>query len=421
MSTSGAGLSAKRPERGDARHERSDHSAAGGSLSCERRARWRVTRTCAALSITLAAITAPSRAATAQPPAAWTLVREMAIGSSDGADPYLFTKIMATLPTARGSLVVFDSRPNGVRVLGPTGAFTHSVGRVGRGPGEFVLLNRIGLIGDTVWMSDRTLRRTTLFGLDGGVIKTLAWEAVPGAAGGALNTVEGLFADGTAWGENNGHIARVMRGGPELPKPILRMSRAGATLDTIVIVPTSHTMFAFMNGPRGTFGSQKFADGALVIGAPSQSRLYVVGRAVATSARTANVSVVALRPTGDTLWRRDLTYLPRKLEKAAADSFVGQIKGSSADDDAIRRLLFIPEFRPPVASGFAADDGTLWLRREEGRATVEYWIVSPEGKLTATLLVPQSLALTAARGAQVWGVEKNADDVPVVVRFRIAR
>jgi len=345
----------------------------------------------------------------------------MAFGSSDGADPYLFTKIIATLPTARGSLVVADRQQKVVRVFGPAGAFTHVVGREGRGPGEFVRLYRIGVIGDTVWTSDVNLRRTTLFGLDSVVIKTLAWEPATGASGGGWNIVEGLFADGTAWGERDGHSIRMMRGGPELPKPILRLSRTGGTLDTIAIVPTSHTMFSVVNSPNTTFGDQVFPDGALVIGVPSLSRLYVVGRAAATSARAANISLVALRSTGDTLWQRDLRYSPRRLERTVADSVIRRLQRSGATADALRRLLFIPDFLPPVTSGFAADDGTLWLRREEGRATVEYWILTPDGKLTATLSVPQSLALTAARGAQVWGVENDADDVPVVVRFRIAR
>jgi len=345
----------------------------------------------------------------------------MAIGSSDGADPYLFTRIMATLPTARGSLVVADSRQKVVRVFGPTGAFTHVVGREGGGPGEFMRLHRIGLIGDTVWMSDVNLRRTTLYGLDGVVIKTPAWETVTGASGEGRNIVEGLFADGTAWGEHGGHSIRVMRGGPELPKTILRMSRTGRTLDTIAIVPTSHTMFSVVDGPSTAFGDQVFPDGALVIGVSSLSRLYVVGRAAATSARAANISLVALRSTGDTLWQRDLRYAPRRLEKTVVDSVIRKLQRSGATADALRRLLFIPDFLPPVTSGFATEDGTLWLRREEGRATVEYWILTPDGKLTATVSVPQSLALTAARGAQVWGVEKNADDVPVVVRFRIIR
>ena len=399
----------------------SNRSAARGSLGRKRRARWCVSRACVALSMTVAAITATPLVAIAQSPAAWKLEREASIGSSAGADPYLFTKILATLPTSRGSLVVADSRQRTVRVFGPSGAFTHSVGREGRGPGEFMLLFKIGLVGDTVWTLDRTLLRTTLFGLDGVVIKTLPWET-GGPKDEGRNQVEGLFADGTAWGESTSHMAAVMRGGPELPKPILRMSRAGATMDTIATVSTSHTMFAVWNGPRGTFGDQSFPDGDLVIGVPSQSRLYVVGRAAATSSRTANVSVVALRSTGDTLWKRDLSYSPRRLEKSVVDSEVRRLglkRGSDAD--ALLRVFFTPQFLPPITSGFAADDGAVWLRREQGRATVEYWILTPDGTLTATLTVPQTLTLTAARGSQVWSVQNNADDVPAVVRFRIDR
>ena len=111
-----------------------------------------------------------------------------------------------------------------MRVFGPAGVFTHTVGREGRGPGESVRPSAIGLIGDMVWTLDVSLLRTTLFGLNGVVIKTLPWETGTGAKGEGRNIVEGLFADGTAWGVNTTQMARVMSGGPELPRPILRMS-----------------------------------------------------------------------------------------------------------------------------------------------------------------------------------------------------
>lgn len=285
------------------------------------------------------------------------------------------------------------------------------------------------MLHDTIWVTDGNLRRTNLYRLDGSVISTQPWQfedaAIAVSTGRGRSFLQGLFADGTGWGESDGHTMTMLRGGPELPKAVVRMSRSGRTLDTIASVPTSHSMFSVLFDGGMQFGQQRFADGALVIGVPSLSHLYVVRREAATNEGSGYVRVLALSATGDTLWARELPYAPRKLEKASADSFSNQmqtsLQRSGASVEAIRRALCIPQFRPPVSQGFASEDGMLWIRREEGRATVDYWVMTRDGTLTASTTVPTALTLTAARGEQVWGEEKDADGVPFVVRFRIAK
>jgi hypothetical protein len=91
--------------------------------------------------------------------------------------------------------------------------------------------------------------------------------------------------------------------------------------------------------------------------------------------------------------------------------------GHSRDD--IRQAVFIPEYYTPVTSGFAGADGLLWLRREEGAASVDYWVVDQTGELAAELSVPASVTLMAATRSEVWGVQKDEYDVPHVVRYDI--
>lgn len=328
---------------------------------------------------------------------------------------------MAALPLSGGSVMVADA-PNTISLFTPAGTFARAIGGSGNGPGEFSGLDHLGLLHDTVWTTDVSLRRTTLFRTDGAVIRTISWEnEVSGGEG--RNMVHGLFGDGTSWGENDAHVVRAMRGGPELPKAVVRMTRSGRVMDTLAMVPTSHTMYVVLNDGGMTFGQQKFPDGALVVGAPELSRLYVIDRAAPSGRGPQTVRVVALKSTGDTIWVKELPYSPRPLEKAVADSFISkaqsQARRSGASPEVVRRALHVPAFRPPVTSAFAAVDGTLWLRREEGRASVEYWVLSPSGATTATITTPRSVVLTAARADLVWGTELDHDDVPTVVRFRL--
>lgn len=371
--------------------------------------------------------TSASKSSSQAIPADWRLVREATVGR-DADEQHSFTKILAMLPTERGSLIVADMRQTSIRVFDEDGAFLRSVGRRGAGPGEFQRLQQVGMLGDTIWVSDGELRRTTLFRFDGSVVSSQAWEfkdPVVAAAGRGGNFIHGVFADGSACGENDGHLATVMRGGTEVSKAVVRMSRTGRTRDTMAIIPTPHSMFSVLFDGGMHFGQQKFPDAPLVVGAPSVSRLYLVHRAAATSASRDNIRIVAIQANDDTLWSRNLAYTPRKLEKAQADSFIGamqrSIQRSGASAEAIRRQLFVPEFRPPVSGAFAAEDGTLWLRREEGRTTVEYWAIAPDGSPTGRVTVPMAVTLRAARGTQVWAEEKDVDDVPVVVRFRMMK
>jgi len=130
--------------------------------------------------------------------------------------------------------------------------------------------------------------------------------------------------------------------------------------------------------------------------------------------------VTALGLKRDTIWSRSYSYVPKRLEAASVDSqLAANEKSWRLTRDRIRAQMFIPEFRTPIASGFAAPDGSLWLKREDGSRTVDYTVIAPNGNLVATLTLPRNVTLRAVVGDTVWGVETDADDVPSIVRYRI--
>jgi hypothetical protein len=137
--------------------------------------------------------------------------------------------------------------------------------------------------------------------------------------------------------------------------------------------------------------------------------------------------VLALTTRGDTLWSRSYSYGPRKLEQTTADSFVVALQrsiarsGHSKTPAEIRALAFVPEYRTPITSGVAATDGSLWLRREEGRPTVDHWVIGESGDLVASVSIPRNVTVKAVAGSAVWVVETDLDDVPHVVKYTIMR
>jgi hypothetical protein len=179
--------------------------------------------------------------------------------------------------------------------------------------------------------------------------------------------------------------------------------------------------------PSGGFviGRQIFADGGLTIVSPKTPMIFIVDRSVSRVPTNAVFKVAAIHSSGDTIWSETYAYVPRHVEKVRADSFLTNNERSLASvgisPSEVRRALFIPEHYSPVSSAVAASDGSLWLRREEGRPTVDYWVIDDDGELEATLTVAASVTLMAVTDSHAWGVETDALDVPMVVRYRIQR
>ena len=153
----------------------------------------------------------------------------------------------------------------------------------------------------------------------------------------------------------------------------------------------------------------------------------------------ASFSVTRVTEPGDTLYRREFQYLPRRFSSAALDSVAWRSArtpvtvftptGPAPTPEGvdinvvgglIREAMDFPEFQPPVYSGMPARDGTLWLRREDdGGATYRWFIIYPDGTPRGELELPRGLQIRWASGDQFWAVELNDLDIPWLVRFAI--
>ena len=103
------------------------------------------------------------------PETAWKLEEDLRLGAaqSEGNEAEWFARIMSLTTDSRGRIYVLDY-PSGVSVFHPTGAFSHSIGSDGRGPGEFA--GAVDLTvgpGDTLWVTDPPTGRYSLFAPDG--------------------------------------------------------------------------------------------------------------------------------------------------------------------------------------------------------------------------------------------------------------
>ena len=87
------------------------------------------------------------------------------------------TRVGDVISGGDGRLFVSQPQVPAIQVLDEAGRLTLTIGRRGDGPGEFMGLWAIGLVGDTLFASDPDLGRVSYFTSAGGLIRSRQWVA----------------------------------------------------------------------------------------------------------------------------------------------------------------------------------------------------------------------------------------------------
>lgn len=386
---------------------------------------------CAA-SVGLVIVLAPAlgpRALSAQPPktaiAQWRLLPELRVGEDETGAPYEFTQISQVVSTSN-AVFVRQSEQEEIRVFNLAGKFQRAIGRKGGGPGEFTGLWAFGIYADTLWTLDFALRRVSLFATTGKLLKTITFESVTPS----LGTRGNYFAtypmdrqrDGVLLGFG-GTTGQAMAAGLVTKFPLLRMSPAGLTTDTLAWRPIAHENMILRSSVGTSYHVQPFNDAPLTVYAGATRRIYLVDRRAANVGR-ATYSVSAINTSGGTAWSRRYDYTPVPMDRHAADSVrtrMYRMYRTRFPQAMIDDSLFIPTFQPPVSEGIACDDGTIWLRRENWTPAARYDVLDLSGNVIAQVEANRSVRLRWVSGTTAWGSELDENDVPTLVRYRVVK
>jgi hypothetical protein len=372
----------------------------------------------------------------AQPTArAVRLVQEVTIRGAVGDDTEAALSSVSAL-AVRSDGVVMLAQPSDrvVRVFGPDGRFVRVVGRDGSGPGEFRSIDRLGWLGDSLVVYDRAQRRYTVFTPAGRVarIVPIASLVMGKQVDGSTQDEVGLFPNGRAL-----VITQTMLAGERRFPTEVRVAarlRGGASeallFEFAARVPRALLQFA---GGITVPVQLPYIDTPLFGVAPNGNQIVLLERPTPSGPQGA-FTIKRFSSSGKLMGTRTYEYAAERIGPREVDSLVagraeqmlpminrnGQVTTLSALKVQIRSAAKIPAFAPAFATQLVVgDDGSVWVRLREADGR---WLgIDSSGVLIGEVALPRYSAIAAATSRTIWAVGADADDLPVVTRYRLDR
>lgn len=358
----------------------------------------------------------------------WKATEDLRIGSESNPGTSL-TYVGSLAVGPNGDVYVTQPQNADIRVFDGDGHPVRTIGRRGGGPGEFQSVSTMGFFGDTLYALDPGATRVTFFSDTGAVLGTLSTlpKGLKLPQGFILMPPFKLCADGTGFAAPD---AFSRSPAARLPRPYLRVHRDGTVVDTLMMLPTAHSMLAVQTERMGFYTRQPFSDDPLESISCRTGEAAVVDRRAAEDAQSATFRVTVLRSTHDTLYSRSYPYAPMAMPTAWVDSAIARttrgvgrmLSNARQAEAAVRKAMFIPKYVAPVSRALYATTGDLWLRRENAPRQDEHWMVLDSlGTPIARVTLPSGLDVRVIEADAVWGTVSDSLDVPYVVRYRIER
>jgi hypothetical protein len=209
----------------------------------------------------------------------------------------------------------------------------------------------------------------------------------------------------------------------------LRTDRRGRVLDTLVTRGLTGTATVVeLDGRRGTL-SHPLASDPLWISAPDGTFFVLLDRRPPATAEDAAFRVFKVDPRGDTLVQASVPFLPRAVDQEVRDSIAGAVGARWAERtglpparvaEELDRQIPWPPFRPAVTRLLVGSDHRLWLRREGPVGDSVRWEVRDDALGPAGhVYLPVGLEVKAATAGQVYGVIRDGDAAPRIVRYGV--
>ena len=331
-----------------------------------------------------------------------------------------------------GRIAILQQQDAKVRFFDSSGEPQGDFGGSGEGPGEFRRLLRGGWIGDTLWIDDTQLDRTTLISPELQVVRTVAnISAVRPSQGDATRfpafgsgTPYALYPGDTmlvsAMPQNDDPLANAFDG-----SPLLRVSREGTIADVVAVVPSD---------VRGSFFVEYTDGGAAGFPVPfHQTPRWSVspdGKRIALLTVTfptpqeAEFRVVVVNDNGHEIFDRAYRTATLPIPESLVDSVVSA-RAERASNSQMRRAILtdlkdrIPAIYSPVRDVLLGMDGRVWIGLRPDGDTNSWLVLGSEGEPGMRVTLPRNTRLMVANDQYMWGLEVDELGVESVVRYRL--
>ena len=338
------------------------------------------------------------------------------LGSADGTEPFLFTRVSDALRLADGTLVIADLGSGEIRFFDGSGRFRRSIGGRGEGPGEFGSRG-MGLYLDPagrLLASDPGHARVNVFDTAGTWLRTVTL-AVPEV--GRRQSLAGVLADGTwighAWVDPDGALGPI-----ENRELYYRYDTTGAIITRLAEPPGGRSVGVAAGSSRlyypvpfstGPFAVALGTDLAIDLGGePEVRRIDGAGR------------LVAIHRWG----------APRQRAAALLDRYRrAELEGLEPGPyrAGYERFLEHPPSLPSVVpshGGMVADpEGNLWVERyhlSDDDTRIDD-VISADGIWLGPVRLPPASTLLAVTAGAVVVWRRDSLDVERVSVHRLTR
>lgn len=366
------------------------------------------------------------------PEEAWEYEEVLRLGGAEGPPETLFQSPGAIAPDGDGGVLVAERGENAVRRFASDGTFLGRLGGPGEGPGEFTGLRWIGASGETLLAYDAQQRRLTRFGRSGEVLETRTLEADwrTHATPAAFFPLE------------DGRILFVGSQGCSMPPPD---DPRPAQMISFALPPEEGRPSLRVNGPvahwldrtmHGLYG-ESFCSVVPAL-AGHRVRLAVRADGVAAVAPGPEPEIHIFRvPDDEAAWEGGRGALPAPsrivrlgIERAPVtpEEREAYRERHAPEDltepfardrwDAIRAAwdtTTTPDRYPAIQELLWDDGGHLWALRGDGGDRRVWEVIDGEGRVLGTVEVPPGFEVRLVWGDRLWGIVRDAFDVPHLV------
>lgn len=297
-----------------------------------------------------------------------------------------------------------------VRVYDVHGKRIASIGRRGQAPGEFLQPQAQGWLADTVWIYDATLRRHSYYTRSGKLLRTAPLETsarltriVGDSAGSRLIGFFPWVRRVDGWLVGSATIARSTRTGSQRESVLGSYSPDGKFLKVTSIDQDSRWEAALA---------------ITRVAAVSPSGLMAVVASVTDLSESGSEIVISRYDDGGAL--RGTARVPYQGVRYPADVRDRMLRrGLGPDHDRTVIASRIPSVLAPLHNILLRDDGVVLLTIAKTTEIQSLVLLHPQGGVLGTVVLPRRADVIATRGPYVWMRERDSDDVPSVVRYRL--